>query len=282
MENGWYENISNEDYHADPALSKTRMSKLIEEPQPKPSDEALDFGEMFHASILEPEEFDRRYIVMPDDCKPGSGAGMKARKEAFLAQAEVEGKKIVDPKNLDPFRRMREAILTHPKVVELGLLQDGEVEKTGFFHDPEYNVATKVRLDYLNQITGSITDLKSTRACTQREFTKQAYKLHYDLQAAHNCYTTTRITGVTHDSFFFVAVNKKPSYDFNDKEIYGVMVYEADQEFLNSGLIKRAKALTIYNECLKSGQWPGFSKELEILSLPGYVLRKEDLRPVIE
>ncbi len=281
MEDGWYDDVENEWYHARPELSKTRMSKLFG-PQPKPGEETLEFGEMFHTAVLEPDTFDSRYIVMPEDCKQGSGAGMKARKEEFLKLAEFQGKKIVDPKNIEPFKRMREAVLSHPKVIELGLLQDGEVEKTGFFFDPEYQVGTKVRLDFLNQAKGLITDLKSTKACTEREFTKQAYNLDYDLQAAHNCYVTTQITGVTHDKFYFIAVNKKPSYDFVDKEIYGVMVYEADQEFLNNGLIKRAKALTKYNECKETGTWPDYSKELETLSLPGWVRRKEDMRPIIE
>jgi len=257
---------------------------LLFGPKPKLSDEAMESGEMFHTSILEPDEFDGRYIVLPDDCKPGSGPGMKARKEAFLALADAENKKIVDPSKLEPFRKMREAVLSHPAVQEYGLLKDGEAELSGFWFDPDYQVLTKVRLDYINKKNRVISDLKTTKDCTEHAFFEQAYKLDYDLQAAHYLYTVTRLTGVTHDRFFFIAVNKKPTYDFADNEIYGVMVYEANanDEFINSGLLKRAKALTIYNECLESGKWPGYAQELKPMSLPGRVKRKENNIPIFE
>ena len=279
MDQGFY-HLSNEDYQKAEGLSKSRMSKLFG-PKPKPSDETLEFGEMFHTCILEPSEFERRYIVLPDDCKPGTkdnpNRGLKERKEAFEAKALAEGKKIIDPKNLEPFRKMRETIMSHPEVIKNGLLQDGEAELSGFWFDPDYKVHTKVRLDYINKKNRIITELKTTKDCTEHAFFEQAYKLNYDLQAAHYLYTVTRITEVTHDRFFFIAVNKKPTYDFGDNEIWGVMVYEAtaNDEFINSGLLKRARALTIYNECIESGKWPQYSQELKAMSLPGWVLRKE-------
>jgi len=275
MNTGWLR-LSNDEYHAAEGLSKSKMSFLFG-PQPKPSDEAMEFGEMFHASILEPAEFDNRYIAIPEDCKMGSGPGMKSRKEAFLASAEAEGKKIIDPKNLEPFKKMREAIISHPEVIKNGLLEDGETELSGFWFDPDYQVLTKIRIDYINKKNRIITELKTTRDCTEHAFFEQAFKLDYDLQAAHELYTTTRITEVIHDRFFFITVNKKPTYDFGDNEIWGVMVYEtkADSEFITNGLLKRARALTIYNECKESGKWPNYSQELKMMSLPGWVLRKE-------
>ena len=275
MDQGFYK-ISNDEYHKAEGLSKSKMSLLFG-PQPKPSDTVLEDGEMFHTYVLEPDEFDKRYIILPDDCKPGSGTGMKARKEEFLAMAEAANKKVIDPTKIEPFKKMRDAIYSHPLVREYSLLSDGEAELSGFWFDPDYKVLTKIRLDYLNKQNRIITDLKSTTDCTEHSFFEQGYKLDYDLLAAHYLYTVTRITEVTHDRFFFIAVNKKPIYDFADNEIYGVMVYEANanDEFINSGLLKRARALTIYNECIESGKWPQYSQELKAMFLPGWVLRKE-------
>jgi len=279
MDQGFYR-LSNTEYHEAEGLSKSRMSLLFG-PQAKASDETLEFGEMFHTCVLEPDEFERRYIALPDDCKPGTrenpNRGMKERKEAFEAMAMAEGKKIIDPKNLEPFKHMRKAIISHPTVQEYSLLSDGEAELSGFWFDPDYQVLTKIRPDYINKKNRIITELKTTKDCTEHAFFDQAYKLDYDLQAAHFLYTTTRITDVTHDRFFFIVVNKKPTYDFGDNEIWGVMVYKAtaNDEFINSGLLKRARALTIYNECLKSGKWPSYSQELKAMFLPGWVLRKQ-------
>ena len=79
-------------------------------------------------------------------------------------------------------------------------------------------------------------------------------------------------------------MNKKPTYDFADNEIWGVMVYEANanEEFITNGLLKRARALTIYNECLANGKWPQYSQELKPMSLPGWVKRKDNNIPIFE
>ncbi|EFF0697944.1 TPA: exodeoxyribonuclease VIII, partial [Escherichia coli] len=75
MKPGIYFDISNEDYHAGDGVSKSQLDMVAKNPallkwvQAAPEDEekksALDMGTALHCLLLEPGEFDKRFIVSP-------------------------------------------------------------------------------------------------------------------------------------------------------------------------------------------------------------------------
>ena len=75
IQNGVYHDITNEEYHSGPAVSKSQLDDIAISPavyqwkKSAPVDEekltALDMGTALHCLLLEPEEFDRRFIVAP-------------------------------------------------------------------------------------------------------------------------------------------------------------------------------------------------------------------------
>ena len=75
MNPGIYFDISNEDYHAGDGVSKSQLDMVAKNPallkwvQAAPEDEekksALDMGTALHCLLLEPGEFDKRFIVSP-------------------------------------------------------------------------------------------------------------------------------------------------------------------------------------------------------------------------
>ncbi|HBE5423774.1 TPA: PD-(D/E)XK nuclease-like domain-containing protein [Escherichia coli] len=92
MKPGIYFDISNEDYHAGDGVSKSQLDMVAKNPallkwvQAAPEDEekksALDIGTALHCLLLEPGEFDKRFIVSPKfDRRTKQG---KADEEAFL------------------------------------------------------------------------------------------------------------------------------------------------------------------------------------------------------
>lgn len=101
MKPGIYFDISNEDYHAGDGVSKSQLDMVAKNPallkwvQAAPEDEekksALDMGTALHCLLLEPGEFDKRFIVSPKfDRRTKQG---KADEEAFLSDVADTGTK---------------------------------------------------------------------------------------------------------------------------------------------------------------------------------------------
>jgi exodeoxyribonuclease VIII len=89
MKPGIYFDISNEDYHAGDGVSKSQLDMVALSPallqwqKSAPVDteklKALDMGTALHCLLLEPEEFDKRFIVAPQFNRHEQQAEMKLR-----------------------------------------------------------------------------------------------------------------------------------------------------------------------------------------------------------
>ena len=226
--------------------------------------DALRLGDAFHAAGLQPDRYEKEYVVLPDDCKPGSGQGMKSRKEAFLAGAEAGGQTIIQPDDRDNIKEMMTVIHGNKEVMDL--LSDGEAEMSGYFVDPDYDVLVKIRLDYINKKAGIIIDLKSCADARKELFRTMAFNHGYDLQAFMGLYGVTQITNQAHSDFRFICVESK--------DYHGLKIYTADQEMLDTGYKKYQKAMELYKECLEKNEWPGYVPLTEPLGSPEWAKKK--------
>ena len=226
--------------------------------------DALRLGDAFHAAGLQPDRYEKEYVVLPDNCKPGSGQGMKSRKEAFLATAEAKGQTIIQPADQDNINEMIAVVQGSKEAMEL--LSDGEAEMSGYFVDPDYDVLVKIRLDYINKKTGIITDLKSCADARMELFRAMAFNKGYDLQAFMGLYGVTQITGQAHSDFRFICVESK--------DYHGLKIYQADQEMLDTGYKKYQRAMELYKKCKEKDQWPGYVPLIEPLGSPDWAKNK--------
>ena len=275
-ENGFYRNLPEKEYHASEGVSKSDMNQILRSPahwkSPDPPDtEAMEFGSAMHPGILEPDRFKKEFVVYPANCLVGSGEGQRSRKKDFDDAVAANKQTVIKPDCMDQITAMKDAILLNPDVKELQLLEGGESELSAYYHDTDFEVLTRIRIDYLNPNTHRLADVKSTTDAREHKFTGIAYDKGYQIQAGHYLYTTTRLTNVTHDEFYFIAVERPKVKG----QYVGVMVYRADNEMITNGLLQRSRALTIYKECVKADQWSGYPPGVRPLSLPGWVRRKE-------
>jgi hypothetical protein len=64
--------------------------------------------------------------------------------------------------------------------------------------------------------------------------------------------------------FIFLVVESEPPH--------GVALYEPDAEAIHAGRIRCERALSRYIECNQSGEWPGYPREIQPLSLSKWSL----------
>lgn len=265
IEKGFYK-MSNDEYHATNALSRSFMHRLLDwtpahAKTPRKETPAMRVGQNFHTYSLEPDRAEKEFVTLPPDLTLRHKAGKE-----FVANAEVNGQTVLKPDELENLKRMSNAIYSHPVASEL--LKDGEPEISGFWPDPIHpEILCKIRMDWINKPKMVIVDLKKTTDARPHAFTRDAYKFGYDMEASWYLYGATHITAVEHKEFYFIACE--------DSEPWGVMVYKASGEMITEGLKRCAQALGIYKECLEKDHWPCYPEDVQELGLPGWVSRKD-------
>jgi hypothetical protein len=238
---GLHEGMPNDIYHAQADWASSTMLKrlLPEEYKAGGSQEALDFGSLFHVVVLEPDMVETSYValdaetvgVKADGSKADNPTMTKAWKLA-VAEAESDGKKVIAASDLDRAHAMRDAIERHPAARELIYDGTGHYEQSAFWID-EHGVRHKARFD--RRIPGALIDLKSTSAKPGLySLTKTCIDYGYDLSAAHYL-TVAEGLGLDVSAFIHVWVEKV--------EPYRVTVTELDELFIVRGRHLRERAL---------------------------------------
>lgn len=249
---GVYDDISNKDYHADPALGSTSLKTLAlrtpahwkwESEHPVHKD-AYDIGTAAHSLILE-DDMSQLVIVEANDWK------LKASQVA-KASARAEGKIALLPKELDQVKAMRDSVMVHP--LARNAFTRHRAEASAFWE--EDGLTLKCRPDAWKD--GLVVDLKTTADANPNEFGKTAFNFGYFMSAPHYIDGIKAAAG-ENVQFAFVNVEKTPPYL--------VSVTELNDEDLNRGRYQLDRAKRIYRECMASGNWPGYP-QFTTTSLP--------------
>src|SRR5690606_18625613 len=231
--------MSNEAYHAQEAwASSTGLNSLLPEHyRTGRSQDALDFGTLFHTAVLEPDNLaeyvalDAEKIGLKSDGTPALNPTMTAAWKRAVAEAEAGGRTVIAQADLDLALRMRDALLAHD--VAANLIRDiaGTFEESAFAEVD--GVPCRARFD--KRIPGAILDLKSTSAKPGREsLTRTILDYGYDLSAAHYLAVADAL-GLDAQAFALIFVSKaEPHY---------VSVVDLDDTFLARGRALRAQAI---------------------------------------
>jgi len=207
---------------------------------------ALQIGSAVHCAVLEPEEFGNRYALADYD---------RRTKEGKAAHVEMLDRGI-EGLNSDMYMQvigMQKSVLNHPVAKEL--LQGGDAEVSCF--QTVDGIHVKARADYLRK-DGIIVDLKTTEDASPLEFAKSVLRYKYYRQAAW--YTELFNREMDVNDFIFVVVEKSPPY--------AVAIYTLDSEAIEKGQQDCDRLFALYKHCLENDEWPGYSQEIQTLSLP--------------
>lgn len=249
--------MSNADYHAHPALSKTGTDWLDQSPmhfkanKEKPREEtpAMAIGSAVHTATLEPNTFWDRYQVAPEGLDRRTKDG-----KAAWESLQASGKIILKAEDYQQIDAMAQAVRSHP--VTEALFDEGRPEVSCF--SKLSGVDVKCRPDWFRE-DGIIVDLKTTELASPAGFSSSVAKFNYHKQCAFYSDILAEL-GVDVTAFVFIAVEK--SYP------YAVGIYELDLDAIDLGRQAYLANLETYRECLETGIWPGYSTNVEVLNLP--------------
>ena len=135
------------------------------------------------------------------------------------------------------------------------LLSSGEPERTFLWE--ESGLKCKCRADWWTS-NGICVDYKTTTNASPEGFMRAIKRYRYDVQAAWYRRGIAKALELdTLPPFVFIAQEKTPPYL--------VGVYELDEEFMYNAMAAIDEALLGIRECMDSGEWPGYSQNIETL-----------------
>ncbi len=256
-------NLSAENYHSDPcptASLSSSIAKILIEQSPQHASMAhprlnpnyarkegsrFDLGTAAHGMLLERSDEKIVRINAPD-------WKTKAAREARDA-ARAEGKvpvlehKVVDIVNM--CTTAQDFMLT----TELGdLLAIGDTEQSLLWQ--ENDLWYRARPDLMSKDRRIVVDYKTTDSAAPDAFAKVLGRLSYDMQAEWYLRGLKAITG-REDSVFIFLVQEicQP---------YCCSLISLSNAYREVGQLKVARAMQIWEKCLTTNSWPGYSNRI--------------------
>jgi exodeoxyribonuclease VIII len=289
-ENGIYKNLSFEQYLAEERMNNSGIKKILKSPMhykanleiERKETQALLVGTATHSHVLEPDSTytdltlangsdpenettlknaalleianpGANYVVAPEDLDKRTKKG----KETWERLAAT-GKKILRYKDWQIVDGITTAIRAHESASRL--LSQGTPELTVFTELD--GVPVKVRADWHRP--GILIDLKTTDDASPDGFSRAVFKYGYDIQNALYL-DAFAAAGIDVHTFIFIAVEKTAPFCCS--------ILELDPDSIEHGRRQYQKGLATYKACSETNEWPGYSPNITMISLPAWALR---------
>ncbi|MBQ1064504.1 PD-(D/E)XK nuclease-like domain-containing protein [Micromonospora sp. C41] len=263
-EPGLYPNMPEDVYHADPvpggSLSSSGARRLLEtcparfdyeRRNPPPSREEFDLGKAFHTKAL-----GAGADIVVVDAKNWLTKDAKAARAAAYAAGKVP----LLTRQAEQVDAMSAAVRQHP--LAGALLGKGEVEQSLFWTDDRTGIWRRARTDLLRP--DAIVDLKSCESADEEHIRKAITRYGYHAQADYYR-EAARALGLGDLPFLFVFVETAPPHLIH--------VVQVDADALAAGRHLNNRAIDLFAQCQRTGEWPGYASDITTISLPPYALR---------
>lgn len=253
--------MTDEEYFRIDAISGTDLVHFSRKPndyilkrKQKPTDAMLR-GTMVHTALLEPQEFDKRYVVEPTEVngvalrKADARGAMRLTSEGkeFLEKWKVNNgdKIIVDAAEMRELQAMKNSFNSHeiaPKLFKGAHLECVVISEIN-------GVLIKGKVDAYNEQHGILTDLKTTRNAEPQGFETDSYRKKYHLKMAFYKLLLEK-AGKKVNRVMIAAIEKDGLCD--------VCVREMSPELLDRGYEQAMNAFAGLVTCKKQDKFPGW------------------------
>ena len=256
------------------ARKSMKAFKRAREEKTEPTD-AMILGSGIHALLLEPEEFGRQFVVMPDFAKDPNNvkadgsqslsAGTKFVKEAKARFAEEnEGRTVIPKSKYYDALQCVEALQQHHSAGPIIRESVKEVTITGEI----LGIQCKARLDFISERFWG--DVKTTTNAGVHAFGRQFANLNYAFQFAFYRRLIWQQVG-KHIPALCIA--QETSGDFD------TVVYEVPTQVLDNADGWIDDAILKYKKAKRDDQWPGIDGGEDFVTLysPNWSMEEVEL-----
>jgi exodeoxyribonuclease VIII len=290
---GLYFDLDIDAYHGGDGISKTGLDSIDANPaiyygrhldpkRPPPKDRAGQLeGSLTHCAVLEPNEFGKRYMTLPKDApRRPTDAQWNAKNpsddsKAAMAwwrewNAKTNGATVISADQYDTAWRQAESIRKLPEVAEA--LLRGRAEVSAYWTDPLTGELCRCRPDWAHDCGTSQTILLDVKTCSDAspsEFRRQIARKRYHVQDSFYSDGYAAASGREVVGFVFVAVESEWPY--------AACALMLDDQGKAQGRTDYRRNLNTYAACRKSGVWPGYSSQIEVVNLPAWAITGENL-----
>lgn len=273
-------------YHAMPGISKTGLDCIERSPahyyawhldphRPEPKARAGQLeGNLAHCAILEPMEFSKRYVVVPPDApRRPSDAQWNAKKPSPDSVAAMEwwtafgaehhGKTVITAAQYECAMRQAESARQLHEVVEV--LDRAQTEVSAVWIDPISGELCRCRPDCVAEFGGRrvvLLDVKTCGDASASEFRRHVARKRYHVQDAFYSDGYAMAAGMEVMGFVFIAIESEWPY-----QAAALML---DDDSREQGRTEYRRNLNTYAECRRTGVWPGYGHEVQIIELPSW------------
>jgi hypothetical protein len=214
-------------------------------------------GRIVHSAILEPDKFNEHYVEMPYFGKMQSSTNRAIRDEWL--KSLPPGTSVVEEGEKKLAMAMRDAVLRH-KTARL-IIEGGRPEVTLRWIDKRTGLLCKARADWWHEELQFAMDLKSTEDASPIEFGRSVARYGYHRQHCH------------YSSGF--SANDRPLRNYlllpvEKPKPHAVGVYHIDAAAEERGFQILHRSMDKLAECMRTGRWPAYSDNIEVLTLPGW------------
>lgn len=233
---------------------------------PQRQSDALDFGTLAHALMLEGEDAPSRYVVIGADApsKP-TRRQIDAKKPsqdtldavAFWRDIEESGRKPVAVETWEAAQAMVKAMRAHPFAG--ALFTNGTPERSLFWRDEEFGIWCRCRLDWLPASGRIIPDYKTCRSALPADLERAMWDWGYYQQAAW--YSDGVKAVLRFDPAFVLACQEKDPPNL-------ITVAQPGAFAIEWGRVRNRKAKEIFAAGMATGVWLGYADDVVTLNLP--------------
>jgi hypothetical protein len=251
--------------------------------------EGMIFGIQYHSLILEPEEFEKRFTVVPDFGKmegnvdgkgnPSTSASTtwaKRRKAQFFADCEAEGIDIVH----DADRRIAENKLDRLRGIVRGLKDCrraqqmlAECAREVTLQGEIDGIPYKGLVDLLGPNGSYFADLKGTVSASDVPFGKKQCNLNIDIKLAVYRELICQNFGAYPSHVDLIAIETDGAFD--------CAVYRVPDDLIDFGRLKLKVLHADYRKAVATNNWPGVqpynSGDAPYMFVPNWAMPNEDL-----
>lgn len=260
------------EYHAMSEWSQSQLKIVLENPEKlrwRENNEVTttgsqSLGTLIHAAVLEPDVFEKRYIIKPDDINR-RGAANQAIYDRFFWEAKQNGQDVVTAADYETALACADKIRNHREASDL-LLGDGPTEISLF--DEINGLSCRGRPDKYHVKSGYLVDLKTTGDgnASESQWPREIIRWRYDMQAVMYLSLWHRCFGVQPKGFKHVVVETVAPYS--------IAIYELSRTWLEVGKVLLSEAIEIAKRCESSGVWPSYAMLHEPLECPPWEVKR--------